>query len=469
MKTRANERGASLVEHGLLVGLIAVVGIGAVSQLGLQVKGTFTETSKVLAADLDHVLPPAERGPLANVAKNCYEGTSGNDLVEYDRSGNIHNCLHGYSGNDLLSWRLDTPASIYPGPGNDRTEANGGDQVHHYESGIDRIADLKGHNTLIMPRGIKLEDVTFSADDYGVEHGARDLRINLPQGSVTLEGQFEWISASTIIFDDVDLDGTDLDNFSSIVLQGYPTADADTLYGTYSDDIISPLGGNDTVYAGYGNDRVIYTSGSDTYYPHGDKDVLEMPFPLSSVATYIQGNHADFFITHSGGGSIAVPRGFADTADGPRDQQFDSFVFSDQTLSWDEMRLHALRAMETNGSDRISGSFDADEIWSDGGFVRVTPNPGDDIVHWVSGEIYLSGKGGGFDTLDLSSVERNSITASSPDNKDGLIRLPGGERIFFEKIFQAAEGSGNAPAERIIFANGVELNEREIRDLFGAP
>ena len=36
-----NEDGAALVEYGLLVGLIAVVCIGAVTILGTQVKGVF--------------------------------------------------------------------------------------------------------------------------------------------------------------------------------------------------------------------------------------------------------------------------------------------------------------------------------------------------------------------------------------------------------------------------------------------
>jgi hypothetical protein len=34
---------------------------------------------------------------------------------------------------------------------------------------------------------------------------------------------------------------------------------------------------------------------------------------------------------------------------------------------------------------------------------------------------------------------------------------------------QSSEGDGGAAVERIIFANDVVLEEREVRDLFGAP
>jgi pilus assembly protein Flp/PilA len=43
-----NEEGASLVEYGLLVGLIAVVCIGAVQVLGVSVDGLFDQVSGAL-------------------------------------------------------------------------------------------------------------------------------------------------------------------------------------------------------------------------------------------------------------------------------------------------------------------------------------------------------------------------------------------------------------------------------------
>lgn len=52
---RKHSHGAALVEYGMLIGLVAVVAIGAVSGLGGQVDGTFTtvtsDLSGVLAAD----------------------------------------------------------------------------------------------------------------------------------------------------------------------------------------------------------------------------------------------------------------------------------------------------------------------------------------------------------------------------------------------------------------------------------
>ena len=45
-----NERGAALVEYGLLVGLIAVVCVGSVQTLGLQVQAAFDAITAALPA-----------------------------------------------------------------------------------------------------------------------------------------------------------------------------------------------------------------------------------------------------------------------------------------------------------------------------------------------------------------------------------------------------------------------------------
>jgi pilus assembly protein Flp/PilA len=45
-----NEEGASLVEYGMLVGLIAVVCIGGVTVLGGQINGVFTAITNALTA-----------------------------------------------------------------------------------------------------------------------------------------------------------------------------------------------------------------------------------------------------------------------------------------------------------------------------------------------------------------------------------------------------------------------------------
>ena len=47
-----DEQGAALVEYGILVGLIAVVCIGAVKALGATVDGVFTNINATLTADL---------------------------------------------------------------------------------------------------------------------------------------------------------------------------------------------------------------------------------------------------------------------------------------------------------------------------------------------------------------------------------------------------------------------------------
>ena len=48
-KFAANESGASLVEYGLLVGLIAVVAIAAVTELGARINHVFMQVNTNLA------------------------------------------------------------------------------------------------------------------------------------------------------------------------------------------------------------------------------------------------------------------------------------------------------------------------------------------------------------------------------------------------------------------------------------
>jgi pilus assembly protein Flp/PilA len=53
-------RGASLVEYGILTGLVAVVALGAVVGLGLRVDGVFTDASESIGSETDLAQAPAE-------------------------------------------------------------------------------------------------------------------------------------------------------------------------------------------------------------------------------------------------------------------------------------------------------------------------------------------------------------------------------------------------------------------------
>lgn len=53
----ATSKGAALVEYGILVGLIAVLAIVAVLNLGETVRDTFTSVSSTLSANIDSAAP----------------------------------------------------------------------------------------------------------------------------------------------------------------------------------------------------------------------------------------------------------------------------------------------------------------------------------------------------------------------------------------------------------------------------
>lgn len=52
-------KGAALVEYGILVGLIAVLAIGAVLLLGQEIRGTFDTVTTTLSSNLDAAVASA--------------------------------------------------------------------------------------------------------------------------------------------------------------------------------------------------------------------------------------------------------------------------------------------------------------------------------------------------------------------------------------------------------------------------
>mgnify|MGYP001627759229 CR=1 FL=1 len=467
MKILSSTRGASLVEYGMLLGLVATVSITAISRLGQQVDAGFSNTSDTLATSMDHILPPPGRGPLADQIPNCHEGTPGNDRIEDNSQETLYNCVYGYGGHDDLIWTVSRPANFYPGPGDDYTFTGAGLQVHHYESGNDTIEDRNGDDVLILPTGMLRSEVSFEAPDYGDVNGAEDFRISTSHGTVTTVDQFMTGGIQEILFDDGSITR---DEFSALVLDGYATEGDDTLYATASRDILHPGAGNDTVYAGRGDDTIVHSSGDDIFYPGADNDKLEASIPLGSADAWIDTNHADLHIAFEGGSSIYVPGQFS-SAPGvnARNSRFTSFKFTDREMTWDDMRLYAIAKMEETGKTRIFGSSVADVIRANGSSIMVQGNGGDDTIEWIAGNLSLSEKGGGFDTLDMSAVDPTTISTSTSGGKDGIMDLPDGTRIIFQKLVTSTEGSGNSPVERILFADGVVYEERQVRDLFGAP
>lgn len=111
-------RGAALVEYGMLVGLVAVVAIGAVSTLGQQVDRTFDVTTDALSGSLNaaggaEAAPVAPAEPQLVMAMTAatsgvntgYHSEQGFGSISYDQSGlGEIGALYSYGSEQTHLW-----------------------------------------------------------------------------------------------------------------------------------------------------------------------------------------------------------------------------------------------------------------------------------------------------------------------------------------------------------------------------
>lgn len=213
-KTNKKNKGASLVEYGMVAGLVAVVGIGAVFQLGLNIGDTFSETNSALLGDIDTtpstapvVTPPSI--PYAGYfdPETCFEGTSGADELDTLADFGV-SCAYGKEGNDRFIG-ASVAETFIGGPGADEMDGNQGNDTYVFArgDGDDLYLEYQGTDQFVFQE-IESSEVTFAVSNQGY-----DLTLTYPGGSIF--GDAVLFSSDgrglieSMVFDDITYNVTD--------------------------------------------------------------------------------------------------------------------------------------------------------------------------------------------------------------------------------------------------------------------
>lgn len=212
-KINKRNKGASLIEYGMVVGLIAVFGIGSVSQLGLNIEDTFSQTNAALLDDKDlgdkDTTPSST--PLMTALSNpyqgyfdpetCFEGTSGADELDTLADFGV-SCAYGKEGDDRLIG-ASVAETFIGGPGADQMNGNQGNDTYVFArgDGDDLYSEYQGQDQFVF-QGIDSTEVNFAVSNEGY-----DLTINYPGGSIfgdaVLSSSDGRRLIETMVFDDI--------------------------------------------------------------------------------------------------------------------------------------------------------------------------------------------------------------------------------------------------------------------------
>ncbi|MFZ3583702.1 hypothetical protein ACOI1H_16225 [Loktanella sp. DJP18] len=334
-----NARGASLVEYGMLTGLIAVIAISSVTRLGGKIEGIFSDASG--AIEMAQLIASAERVyylPDGSVfpAQKCYVGTLGPDILPGGGEDvSSQDCFDGLGGNDLFALASETPRDIlfYLGADTATVALPGGNHWIVTPGNVTGFAvvSVGEGNSLIDLQPFRLADLTLNVSS------ATDMEIVLPSGgSVTLAEQFPAESIGRFIMADGEVTARDL-RLSAIAAQ--VSNNGDTVYGTALADVISPGSGGDNIFPNGGDDIVVFTSGADTIHAYGNTgfDQLDLSAFTISQASFANSASSGIRITLSGAGSVTLVQQRLYPV-GDSDGNMEQFKFADTTLSDAQMR-----------------------------------------------------------------------------------------------------------------------------------
>ena len=386
----------------------------------------------------------------SGAATNGDDTIDGTTLPDEIHAGGGNDIVRGNGGNDILDG----------GAGNDRLEGGAGNDVYQYApgGGDDFIAEYVDYwgsfDVLKLGAGFAASNLRFARGSAD----ANDLVISFDNspGTVTVDNYFvarDW-GIDQIQF----ADGTMLtyDQANALYYAQMATSGADTIAGSYVNDVIAGLagddrlvgnGGDDSLTGGAGNDRLEGGGGNDAYvYYLGDGDDF--------IAEYVD-YWGSFDVVRLGAGftsaNLVVSRGTADAQDLvisfnnaagsitvdnyfiARDWGIDQLILADGTiLGMTELNDLFFAGKATSGDDTIDGSYINDSISGLGGDDRLVGNGGDDSLTGGLGNDRLEGGGGptpmstiwATATMSIARIRRTTgplptSFASAPDSRRG--------------------------------------------------
>jgi pilus assembly protein Flp/PilA len=182
-----NKKGAALVEYGVLVGLVAVVAIGAVTTLGEQVDGTFNDVTNSLETAIvtdtggspavGGGAPVAGNGPTAPDSASCFQVPVGGGTIEGDQDqpgvfcfefpGNTVN--ENNLGDDFVSVGTSADYVFLSGENGMLFESGSGDDTAYFNHGACRrnFIQMGGGSNQIVFQNRTASDAYFMTDPFG--------------------------------------------------------------------------------------------------------------------------------------------------------------------------------------------------------------------------------------------------------------------------------------------------------------
>lgn len=387
------------------------------------------------------------------------------------------NDLSGGSGDDLLSGRSGDD-TLHGGDGQDTLIGGLGDDTLYGGTGSDvYIVGLNdSHDTL--------EDVGNALDVDRLEIGAsysssfavrwnEDLRIELPNGSVLVRGQFSAADSNGIEiveFDDAVI--TDISGLAQLALAQTAwmsgSSGDDVVTGTSQSDVIIGKAGNDQLRGGAGSDFYIYGvgDGTDTIDESSSSitDIDSLFFrdlELSAVTLERSGQHLRISINATAE-TLTITDQFVSSTRGVERIQFANNLVLDRAA----IDLAAMPYFEgTATSEQITGSTDHDRIYALGGHDTVSGLQGNDIlvgglgndvlIGGAGNDTYVYARGDGDDDINESgNFAGSSDRLTLVDIASGDVSL---QRTGLTAILTISESSfGAGDGGRITLLSGLD-------------
>jgi surface protein len=213
-----NKKGVSLIEYGLLLGLIVVFSIALVSGLGGNLNDYFSRYGSIFGSYMASAQPPGEKDPSAitmEIDTALATGTTysvalknaSGVVIDWGAGDANGSCQTSFSGTVVAS-------CAYPTPGTYTVSIEGS------LSGIGKYATLSGIDMLTAVKSWGYAPITDLDYVFFKASNLVDVPDQLPIGVTTLEGAF-WSATS---FNDADVSGWDVSAVTTFSKMFYSTS-----------------------------------------------------------------------------------------------------------------------------------------------------------------------------------------------------------------------------------------------------
>lgn len=469
----ASQKGVTVVEYSVLLGLIAALSIGVVYTLGFDITESFNTSQESLEAAQGVGEGTYLTYEDALNERVCYIATDSNDTVNTSDLEPGQNCAYLLKGNDTSDFSGANGLNLYPGPGVDHITVNGSTNMTvYFESGYDTY-HFMGLPDITVELPFSSTEATFAPDDLHTNpstNGWQSYTVSGPEGTVKIVNSLRHDAPHALngltFSDGITYNAQEI---FSITLQSQMTSGNDgAVYGTAINDTLTDMGGNDNIILGSADDTYIWTSGNDKIdFRQGTDTLVLQGYDFADASFSI--DRYDMFIM-LGGNTITLEQQ-ARYAHTDGNAKAHTFVFDDQTISWSDLAPLAVSAQVSAGEERVEGTGYDETITLSSTTSIVSPGDGNDRVVYDSGDLRVHGDISGYqlnrgtDVLDLTKYASTDVTVND-DYGDAEIFTPDGV-ITIE--YQFAYGAGGHPQLSIdsIEFSDITWGENDLRAAAG--